>query len=746
MRFHGTQSPKVWASIACFCSVFVLNAHADRPTLDAQYRADGPVLDGRLDESFWRDVPSSDVFVERKPRLAQQPKVRTVLKVAFTKTHVYVGLFCEDDAPPSGLNSVRDSFAIFRDDAVSLKIDAALDGRTTLGFVTNPSGAMLDYRGINESEFRGEFDALWAVRAAIVSGGWSAEFRIPWSSLGLDPSNPPDEIGFNVSRDHPRFNATYDWALMPPPFSPISASLYGRITGFSVLRDQQQMGTGRRVGRSILGYVTGGFRRDARDDSPTTDAVYNGGIDASLGLGQSFSARITVNTYFAQVDVDDQFINLDRFGLFLPEKREFFLTDLEIFTFGVSKQSQLLYTRRIGLKNGLEVPILSGLKLVSRPSKAYRVGLLQVVTRDTGELPWTSHLVARSLLELGGGSNVGVMLTHRGSFENAQDFNLAVGVDGAYRGVNNPLLIEAFSLVTFTGREAGDREPAVGGEHSSLAPTAPAPGGRIRITWRDLLWRPTVAYSYYHEGLRTDLGFFRRVNVHDASGELVYEPRIGTGGIEKIRVSVGGNAIADGGDGELLDALGEVSTDVIWNAGYQVGLSGSFGKVTAQRPFTVGAIEIPIGTYDSAVVELSGRTPSVEVVSAQLSVRWEDYFGGNLVGGRASLVARPSSIFRLEATASYDYATFSDERPNLNSAVVNARFAFGFTPTLGWTNFVGYNYLGDSLRIQSRLRWTWAPGSDVFLVYQIDVGLNGLAHEDFQSLLVKWTLRFSDVI
>ena len=231
--------------------------------------------------------------------------------------------------------------------------------------------------------------------------------------------------------------------------------------------------------------------------------------------------------------------------MFLPEKREFFLTDLEVFTFGVSKRSQLLYTRRIGLQNGQEVPILSGLKLVAAPSKNYRIGLLQVVTRETDELPWTSHLVGRGLLELGGGSNVGVMLTHRQSFDNSQDFNFAVGVDGAYRGVGNPLLVEAFSLVTFTGRDASPGAAAVGGAHSNLAPTAPAPGGRLRVTWRDLLWRPTLTYAYYHEGLRADLGFFRRVDVHDGSGELVYEPRIGAAGIEKLRFTVLGNAIAD---------------------------------------------------------------------------------------------------------------------------------------------------------------------------------------------------------
>ena len=201
---------------------------------------------------------------------------------------------CYDDKPPLGLNSVRDSFAIFRDDAVSLKIDPALDGRTTLGFVTNPTGAMLDYRGINEKQFWGSLTPVDG-RSSTSIEGWSAEFRIPWSSLGINPARPPETIGFNVSRDHPRLNATYDWALMSPPFSPISASRYGRINGFAPLKEETG-GDEQRVGlsRSILGYVTGGFRRNPNENAIDTDGVYNGGIDASLSLGQKFSARITV--------------------------------------------------------------------------------------------------------------------------------------------------------------------------------------------------------------------------------------------------------------------------------------------------------------------------------------------------------------------------------------------------------------------------------------------------------------------
>ena len=159
--------------------------------------------------------------------------------------------------------------------------------------------------------------------------------------------------------------------------------------------------------------------------------------------------------------------------------------------------------------------------------------------------------------------------------------------------------------------------------------------------------------------------------------------------------------------------------------------------MTVQNDFSVGPVDIQTDTYRSSIVELSGATPSVEIVSGRLSTRWEQWFGGNLFGATASLVARPSALVRLEASASYDYATFDDGRPDLNSAVVNARLALGFTPTLGWTNFVGYNHLSESLRLQSRFRWTWARGSDLFVVYQVDLGLDGPRRGVFPSLLFR---------
>ena len=190
-------------SVAIVLSVLGVSApvFAERPTMRAVFRDIPPTLDGVINDAFWEGIDGSDVFVERKPRLRMKPLVRTVVKIGYTREHLCVAVLCQDDKTPIGLNSVRDSFAIFRDDAVSLKIDAALDGRTTLGFATNPTGAMLDYRGINESEFRREFDTLWTVRATTTDDGWSAEFRIPWSSLDINPSSPPEAIGFNVSRD-----------------------------------------------------------------------------------------------------------------------------------------------------------------------------------------------------------------------------------------------------------------------------------------------------------------------------------------------------------------------------------------------------------------------------------------------------------------------------------------------------------------------------------------------------------------
>ncbi|MEM6788283.1 MAG: DUF5916 domain-containing protein [Myxococcota bacterium] len=700
-----------------------------------------PTIDGVLDDAAWDRAPPTGRFVERSPKLGAIPPVATTFRVLMDADAIYFAVRC-DDPVASGVRARtrrRDDGAIFDDDAISIKIDAQNDRRTTLGFVVNPGGALLDYRGINESEFLIEYDMVWAGAARRDARGWTAELRIPWSALGIDPAAPPAAIGLNLTRDHSRRTATYDWSLLTPPFSPIAASRYGRLEGLTAVARVADPDRGPIRSFVLLPYGITGFRRAPGPDAetPTRTSLLNGGIDAKLDL-DGFRAHASVNTDFAQVDLDNQVVNLTRFGLFLPEKRDFFLEDLEVFSFGEPQRAQMLYTRRIGLGEAAEpIPLLGGLKVIGRPAPGVRLGVLQVTTRPQDGTPWTSHAVARGLVEVDDqGSNVGVMATQRQSLDLAADQNAVVGVDGAYRRSGHvPLVVSAYGMGSVTGRDAAP--PAVATGADEPADRRLRPGGGVTVALREQFIRPRLTYRAYDPKLRADLGFFRRVGVHEGEASLELEPRIDAGGINRINTGLDG-AVEGSFDGRtLLDWRWNWFAQLRTTAGYVVGFRTTRRFEAVQRSFAVGrTTEIPPGDYRMWDVGVYGSTPSTYALSLGVDLTGRDYYGGRLLEADTTLAWAPDELLRLDVGGIFSRIEFPDrlQRPNFDSLVVNGRATLGFSPVLSLRFFGGYNLLDDVLRVQSRLRWIYVPGADLFVVAQADVD------DD------RWLPRFSSVI
>jgi hypothetical protein len=732
--------------------VCVLPARAQDTSLEARavWADRAPLVDGLLNEAVWHKAPAFGGFFEREPGLRQPPPVETTFRVVYDLDNLYVAIHCADDRPDLVQGRIRskDTFDMFHDDVVSVKLDPALDHRTTFGFALGAGGSRMDYQGIDETDFRVEFDTLWQGAVARTPDGWSAEFRIPWNSLGVDRFSPPVAMGLNITRDHARREATYDWALIPPPFSPIAASKYGTVTGFHELPERLAQAGKHPFSLALVPYGLVGFTRTPSPSTGemSTEPIYDIGLDASAQFGSGWQGQLTVNTDFAQVDLDDQLVNLTRYGLYLPEKRDFFLKDQDLFRFGLPAEAQLLHTRRIGLKGGQAIPIMSGLKVVGQPLDWMRLGVVEVVTRPAHGEPWESHLVARGRAELGSGSHVGLMMTNRQSLEALADRNMVLGLDGAFRSGDTPLLLESFGLLSITGAEAGTAEVATGGNGASPAGTpvdTPVGGGGLKATWRGELFRPSVSYTYLHPTLRADLGFFRRVGIHRWGAGIEVQPRIGRFGLEKLTLSVNGDVVAAAPQADRLLEWGtRAEAELDWESGFEGGVVLESAYEVVEDDFTVGAeTTIPAATYDALALHLWGATPGHLPVSGELQVTGKSYYGGRLYGAAAYLSARPSQLLRLSIGANYYDVTFDDARPDFATTVVNSKLSFGFTPDLGLDLFVGWNLLDELLLGHSRLRWTWAPGSDLFLVYQANVE-HDFSNERYQSLMVKGTWRW----
>ncbi len=692
---------------------FAPAAHADRPSVRVQPRTQPLLLDGRLDEAAWVGAGTSAGFVERKPALGAQPRDATRFALLVDRAALWVGVWC-DDGQPDGIRArttARDTFALFADDAISVKIDATQDKRTTHGFALNPAGARLDYRGVDEAEMKIEADAVWQGAAARSGRGWTAEFRIPWGSLGLDPQRLPDQIGLNFSRDHSRRNATYDWALMPPPYSPIAASLYGRAWGLAVAateaaetsaagadlaaqatQSQQAAAALREQASVVVPYLLAGVDHAAG----AVSSRWNLGVDWNGPLWERARGQATVNTDFAQVDLDNRVVNLTRFSLFMPEKRDFFNKDVDLYAVGRPQALQLFYSRTIGLSNTAAVPILAGLKVAGQAGEQLRYGALEVAT-GTPRNPQAVMGAMRGVVDLGSGSKVGTMFTHR---VGDGPTNLAGGFDATLRAADSRLLGEAYALA------------------SSDDGNAAAAGG-VDLQWRGLLVRPKLNYHFAQDSFRPALGFAQRTGMHDGAVSLTVEPRIGDWGLEKLNCSTKLRGVAGMSAGRLLDRSWGCDCTLIWNSGWTLNASGERASITALEPFTFGRnVAVAAGQYESSGGGVEFSSPGVDDVVVGFGVGTGELFGGTDTGAGGSLTLLAGQRLRLELSGEWHRIDMPNPADDFDSLVVNGRVAVGLSPDLNLDGYGGYNHVARQLIAQLRLRWTWTQASDLFVVWQ----------------------------
>lgn len=396
-------------------------------------------IDGRLDESAWASAPVGRDFVERAPTPGARPPVRTEVRALVSSSTLYVAVTCfmgADERAPRALELQRDSFGVFSDDAITLKVDVRHDTRTTVGFATNPAGVQLDYVAVeNGQAFRREFDAIWEVRTTVDEDRWTAEFEIPAVALGLPDRDPVRAriVGLNVTRDHNARLAVYDWNPIPPEFGPTAALFYGDLLGLDAL------GGGRPL--SLIPYVLGAWSADPSQASafPEGDLRLRAGGDLRLRVGEDLWAEVTVLTDFAQVDLDDPTLNLDRFALFFPERRPFFLSGVEFFEFGADGSTQLYFSRRIGLDTDANpIDLLGGVKSYGTLG-SFRYGVLGAITDETSTQPRQSFSVLRGRQNFGAAGHLGFIGTLRTDVGLFTDEDVpvapevAAGVDGAVR-------------------------------------------------------------------------------------------------------------------------------------------------------------------------------------------------------------------------------------------------------------------------------------------------------------------------
>jgi hypothetical protein len=693
-------------------------AHATPPPIDVDarppptlraVRARRPVaLDGKGDDEVWRRAPHSDNLVVRRPAIGATPKYETTFQVAFDEHALYVLIRCE--APGGGVARTfeRDSFRIFGDDTLSVKIDPRRDYRTGYSFAVNAAGAQFDAIAFNDgNSFIGAWDGVWDAETYRYDEGFNVEVRIPFSIIGV-PEGEELTLGFNITRDTHE-GETWDWSLLAPPLSPMATSRFGAVVGV----DNPAAGKWFAMFPYALARLRsgGGLPEIRLDPRALPMGAFGGEIRGQVA--ESTYAEVSVLTDFAEVEADTLQVQTGRFPLFFPEQRQFFLSGLDVFDFGLDGDAQPFFTRRIGLQDGRVVPLLGGAKLYGRAGP-WAFGVLEATTlpgakADGLDLPFSeSSLVARTKLQASRQVTLGALALGRATIDDGArpPAHATGGADMRLVAFNSRLRVYSFGLATMTPTPDGDSG-------------RPGYSSFVAAEWQGQYARPAVDFLWSDDRFDPQLGFYQRPGTARVRGALplAYQPSML--GLREVSGSVYGSVT-------LTPTLDETLTrSLSWslNAGWANGASASFGMTrtidAVAEAFTVFGSTIAAATYDTNTAFFGVSSPQVLPATLSLSGQWGGVYGG--AGGSLSATAqwRSSRFFYLLATGTQLLGDLGGGR---RYAFTSSRLEAIVSPTrdIAWTTKAQLLLApGDEQAVvQSRLRWRYRQSSDVFLVYR----------------------------
>ena len=717
------------------------DAVAPEPRRYVAVRAvDEITIDGKADEKTWALAAEDDRFRERTPNLGQDAPLRTAFKVAYDDQYLYVFIDCESKPGDVTVRTLRrDNRGIFSDDTVYVKIDPTHTRRNGYSFGVNADGAQIDILGLEDGrDFIIEWDSVWTAETQRREDGYSVEYRIPFAVLGIKSADVAT-MGLNFSRDVPSDNSTYDWRLFVPPRSAMAASQFGTLEGLENIQG------GRALEVTPYALAQTSFDRSFSAD-PTRRPNVATGADFRVQLGATSYAEASLLTDFAQVEADAVQVARNRFPLFFPERRPFFINGLDVFNFGRRREAQLFFSRRIGLQGGSPVPILGGAKVYGR-SGVLQYGVLQVQTlgatsepdRNIDASSPESFTVGRVRVQATRTLNVGMMLLGRHRVGTTGHDDAAGGVDAQLIAANGKLL--GYGFIAGTWAEQASDEPPPPEEPSPPEPPAEiGSSAYAALEYRGLYVRPSLSWLWSDEDFDPRLGFYRRTNASRQQAQLVFAPRPKAPSIREINFgptyTLETTPEYDARLGQ--DISGYAQLD--WANGANVGTSFAYFLDVVQRDFDLYGHTIEAADYTGLRSRTYAALPSRRIVGGNLSYEFVELFGGAAHQPSASTTLRLGKHFTLGASYTHLVGRFRDREEDFNFGFANGNVDVAITRNLAFDNLLRLDLSPGSERVglQSRLRWRFLPGSDLFLVYRNNLPVGDGAQADpFHAVTLK---------
>ncbi len=690
-----------------------------RITLRATRLASPLSLDGALDEGIYKEISPIDHFVQQEPSEGAAATERTLVWLFFDDDNFYVSVRSFDSAPERLVANElrRDNFNIYQNDNVTISIDPLYTRRSGVFFQTNALGAQRDQEVQDERSNNNDWNTIWRTRSRILADGWSMEFAIPYSSLRFRQAGP-QVWGFNLRR-------VVRWKNEHVSIAPIPASAGTRaMYKFDIMATLVGVETPSvRKPIDFKPYAIAASTTNLAAAAPfRNDLDADAGFDVKYSLTNSLVADLTVRTDFAQVEEDQQQINLTRFSLFFPEKRDFFLEGQGLFSFAGSQVGNsgggltpvVFYTRRIGLGPRGEIPIIAGARVAGRAGK-YQLGLLNIQTEDedNSNTPATNFSVVRVRRDFLRRSNIGGVLTRRTPIGGLA--NTVVGADA------NLFFFNDLTVTGYFSRSASEdtEDRAEGTEAISQS------SYRGEFDYAPDLYGFRYEHLYVGSEFDPQIGFLRREAFRRNFASTRFSPRPdGDRAIRRHVVEAELDYITGSDDGVLetreaqvayrAELRGNDQWTIDYSRNYEF-LREGFNVIPGQR--------IPAGAYDFADVRTSYVLGPQRRVAGTISGGTGSFYGGTNTELAYRGVVTISPRFNLEPGLTFNWITLpallsttTGERA-FNTQVVSTRASYMFSPWMAVSALVQYNSTSSTLGSSVRFRWEYRPGSDFFVVY-----------------------------
>jgi len=694
-----------------------------RPVYSA-YRIDAaPTIDGNLDDPVWSDVPVISEFIQQLPDEGMPATERTEVKIAYDSANLYFAARCYDREPGRIIANEmrRDVNSIStKDDTFAVMLDTFHDYRNGVMFIITPKGSMHDLLITDERQFNWDWDTVWDVRTRMDEQGWTLEMVVPFKSLRYDIAKSKT-WGINLRRSIMRKNEHAFLTQIPRELGIPGA---GKLSSGAVLEGLEDVTKSHYV--EFKPFATSGFSQDFLSDPPTNsaDGFLDAGIDLKYGLTQSLNLDATYNTDFAQVEADTQQINLTRFNLFFPEKREFFLEGRDIYNFGVPtgvgfrrNTTLLFFSRRIGLEGGEEVPIIAGARLTGKAGR-YNLGLLNITTGESGNSPRTNFAVARIKREILQRSNVGMIFTNKSP--SGENGNTTVGVDANFFFHRNSRA---------TGYLAKTKTPGIStGDYS----------GRAQFNYDVDLWGVEFDHLTVGPNFNPEVGFVRRRDIRSSYGRVSFSPRPNKRLVRQISFTSDMEYVTDTQNVlQTRYTRFSIESESYRADGLRFTLTKNFENL--EKPFLIQPdIAIPVGAYHFNENNIRFQLGSSRKISGFLEYSFGDFYSGSKKTLTMNMVSKPSSHFSYQL----DYESNDVELPQgeFVTHLVGARLNYSLSTRFFTSAFLQWNSDAQLASVNIRLNYIYSLGSDLFIVYNEnrDTGFLPAGVID-RSFIVKFT-------